>query len=366
MALEETPSRLAALRNEYALGLDYLSPGELPEILVRWYEAPWRVEVHVLYEDGQESRRQWIFRDSAGMARLVAVFDQDLLNLPPPEPAAGPASGASGEAPLERAAEGGGEEAAAELYREPEAPPRRILTGFIERYNEDGQIIAEDLLLEGGEETGTVFFYRRRQLIRAEMRRKPPSEGGGQTIPVFTDFYRYSRSDSLRMVERIYHEGAEAGSPVRLRFPHMVLAAAADKNFIGPGAFYATGFPEEFLIGEADRVVYTTDNRGRILTEIRQNNTGAVIAELFNTWTGERLSSVLLKAGNDEWLTEYTYNSRGDRVIERNYRGGVLERMVRIEGDREVEELFMNGVIILRAIWEGGRKISEERIRGGP
>jgi hypothetical protein len=364
MALEELPSRLAALRNEYALGLDYLSPGELPEILARRYEAPWRVEVHVLYEGGKESRRQWIFRDLAGMARLVSVFDQDLLNLPAPEAAAEPAAEMPGEEPLEPAAEDGGEESAAEISGEPEAPPRRVLTGFIERYNEDGQIMAEDLFLDGGEETATAFFYRRRQLVRAEMRRKPP-EGNGQTIPVFTDFYRYSRSASLRMVERIYHEGAEAGSPVQLRFPHMVLAAAADKNFIGPGAFYATGFPEEFLIGESYRVVYTTDSRGRVLTETRQDKAGAVIAELFNTWSGERLSSVLLKAGKDEWLTEYVYNSGGDRVLERNYRNGSLERLVRSEGDREVEELFMNGVIILRAVWEKGRKISEERIRGG-
>ncbi|MDR1278690.1 MAG: hypothetical protein LBK02_08060, partial [Treponema sp.] len=60
MALEELPSRIAALRNEYALGLDYIPPGELPAILSPYYEAPWQVEIRVLYTNGGESRRQWI------------------------------------------------------------------------------------------------------------------------------------------------------------------------------------------------------------------------------------------------------------------------------------------------------------------
>ncbi|MDR1100104.1 MAG: hypothetical protein LBL28_06440, partial [Treponema sp.] len=83
MALEEIPSRIAALRNEYALGLDYIPSGELPAILIPYYEAPWQVEIRILYKNGDESRRQWIFRDPEGMSRLIAVFDQDLLN--PPE-----------------------------------------------------------------------------------------------------------------------------------------------------------------------------------------------------------------------------------------------------------------------------------------
>jgi hypothetical protein len=442
MALEESPSRLAALRNEYALGVDYLPPAGLPELLAPRYEAPWRVEVRILYKGGLETRRQWIFRDPAGTARLAAVFDQDLLNppaaeTPPPgepepatEPAAAPETEAAAEAaavetePVTEAAVGAAEaepvtEAAAAPEAEPavetaapaepaaeaaagdEAPPESAgaggetpdaaetadaaedgggaaetaeadegerppaLTGFIELYNEEGQIIAEHLFREDGEEAITRFFYRGGRLIRAELGQKDQAGEGEQPIPVYTDQYRYNRAASLRAVERTYHRGAEAASPVSLRFPHMVLNAAADTDFVGPPATFVSGFPEEYLIGEGYRVVYTTDDRGRVLTETRQDDKGTVIAELVNTWTGNRLSSVRLKAGEDERLTEYEYNSRGDRIIERNYRRGVLERLVRTEGNRETEELYMNGAVILRAVWEDGRKISEERVRPG-
>jgi hypothetical protein len=387
MALEETPSRLAALRNEYALGLDYLPPGGLPEVLASRYEAPWRVEVRILYKEGRETRRQWIFRDAGGAARLVAVFDQDLLNPPgaeplsSAEPVADPAAEPSAvpetepeagdEAPVEaaEAAEAGDEEAGIGEAVETagEAPGERppALTGFIEMYNEEGQIITEHLFREEGEESITGFFYHRGRLIRAELRRKDPA-GDGETVPVYTDQYRYNRAASLRAVERTYHQGAEAASPVSLRFPHMVLNAAADKDFVPPPASFLSSFPEEYFIGEGYRVVYTTDSRGRVLTETRQDDNGTVILELINTWAGDRLSSVRLKAGDDERLTEYEYDSQGDRIIERNYRRGILERLVRTSGDREVEELYMNGVVILRAIWEEGRKISEERVRSGP
>jgi hypothetical protein len=143
----------------------------------------------------------------------------------------------------------------------------------------------------------------------------------------------------------------------------MVLNAAADKDFIRPNALYTADFPEDIFIGEGYRVVYTTDARGRILTETRQDDEGNILGELKNTWSGERLSSILLKTGDDERLTEYVYNNEGDRIIERNYRNGALERVVRVEGERDVEELYMNGEVILRAIWEAGRKISEERVR---
>ncbi|MDR1239773.1 MAG: hypothetical protein LBK27_06640 [Treponema sp.] len=361
LALEEIPSRLAALRHEYALGLDYIAPGGLPEILASRYEAPWRAEIRVLYKNGEESRRQWIFRDAAGATRLTAVFDQDILNPPPPPRPAEPGAGAAGP---EAANEAAGETAQKTESPETPAPAGPALTGFIERYNGEGQIVAEHIFQEGGE-AQSDFFYHQGRLVRAETRQKIQADGGEQMIPVYTDLYRYNRAASLRAVERTYHEGAEAGSPVNLRFPHMVLDAAADKDFISPGVFYATGFPEEYLIGAGYMVLYTTDSRGRILTETRQDNAGTVIAELINTWSGDRLSSALLKAGDVERRTEYQYNSRGDRILERNYRNGILERLVRGDGNREVEELFMNGEVILRAIWEDGRKISEERIRPG-
>jgi hypothetical protein len=356
--------------------------------LAPFYEAPWGVEIHVLYKQGEESRRQWIFRDPEGKARLVAVFNQDLLN--PPEEGGEAGAEEPGEAEAERT-EGETTEAGAEGTPEPPETPEAngeaveteangeaaeaeagekngggagpFLTGFIEMYNQDGQISGEHLFHEDGEESITRFIYRSRRLIRAELRRKTRQNGEERLSPVYTDFYRYSRSASLRAVERIYLEGAETPSPVRLRFPHMILDAAADKNFISLNSPYAANFSGDLFIGENYRIVYTTDARGRILSETRQDDEGNVIGELTNTWSGERLSAISLQTGEEERLTEYVYNNEGDRIIERNYRNGDLERVVMTEGEREVEELYMNGVVILRAIWEGGRKISEERVR---
>ncbi|MDR2258025.1 MAG: hypothetical protein LBE14_02625, partial [Treponema sp.] len=352
MALEETSSRFAALRNEYALVIDFFSPEELPDILASYYETPYRIEVHILYKNGEESRRQWIFRATGGTARLVAVFNQENPDDPEDDET-------SGDAAPEPDTDGAGETA----ETAGEAPAGRAPRGFIETYNQDGWITAERLLREEGEEDITGFFYHNRRLIRAEMGRKTRNGEGETVTPVYTDFYRYNRAAALRAVERIYHEGAADAGPVRLTFPHMILNAAADKDFISPGISYGSDFLEEQWAGDGYRVLYTTDERGRILTETRQDDTGATIGEQQNTWSGDRLTSVVLKTGDDERRTEYEYDSEGNRITERNYRNGVLERTVRGEGKREIEELYMNGVVILRAVWEDGRKISEERVR---
>jgi YD repeat-containing protein len=359
MAMEEVFSRLAAMRNEYALAVDFFPPEELPEILIPYHEAPYRIEVHILYKNGGESRRQWIFRDAGGAARLVAVFNRESSGPSDDEVEESGNGDADGD---DTADESGAGNAEASRNGNGDAAP--ALTGFIEMYNEDGWITAERLFREEGEEDITGFFYRGGRLIRAETERKTRIEEEEKIIPVYTDFYRYNRSASLRAVERIYHEGAaDAASPVRLTFPRMILDAAADKDFVSPGISYGSEFLEETQPGAGYRVVYTTDERGRILTETRQDDTGSVIGEQKNNWSGDRLASVLLKTGDDERLTEYEYDGEGNRSAERNYRNGVLERVVRIEGSREIEELYMNGAVILRAIWEDGRKISEERVR---
>ncbi|MDR0708781.1 MAG: hypothetical protein LBF77_01795, partial [Spirochaetaceae bacterium] len=172
----------------------------------------------------------------------------------------------------------------------------------------------------------------------------------------------YSRSSSLRGVERVYHAEAEE-EPVRLRFPHVVLGAAKNTSFVNPGISFTNEFFKDILVDSGSRVLYTTDERGRVLSETRRNEDGEVIGELQNTWSGDRLVSVHWKAGDDDRITEFEYNSDGDRVVERNINKGVLERIVTQEGDQEIELLYMDGKPMLRAVWENGRKISEERIR---
>ncbi|MCL2759940.1 MAG: hypothetical protein FWD22_06970, partial [Treponema sp.] len=74
MALEEMQSRFPALRNKYALAINFVHRDELPEYLNQYYEEGYFLEVRMLYKDGEQIRTQWIFRDDNGNTRLNAVF----------------------------------------------------------------------------------------------------------------------------------------------------------------------------------------------------------------------------------------------------------------------------------------------------
>jgi hypothetical protein len=343
MTLEEVPTRVVALHNEYALLIDYARPADMPPMLRSFYRDGYTIEFHALYTGGKESRRQWIFRDAQRVARLVSVLNQDREAPPPPRE---PSSGENNDA---EAAPGS------------DPPTGRAPWGFIEIYNEDYRIIEEYMFSDDGEETIIVYAYRGGLLVKAEGRRKM-ADGPEEGVKTFTDDYRYNRSASLRSVERLYHEEIEA-VPVRLAFSNRILDAAKEKDFIGEKLASDSAFFGSFDVKPGYRIVYTTDERGRILTQSLLDSEDNTVWIIQNTWTGNRIASSLKTGDGDEQLIEYEYNDRGDRIVERNVHNGILERMVRAEGGREVEELYMNGEIVLRAIWEDGRKISEERIR---
>jgi hypothetical protein len=167
-------------------------------------------------------------------------------------------------------------------------------------------------------------------------------------------------------VERRYLRSPPAGQETAfIRFPQLILGGGAENEFVTPGSVFSSEFFEDVIINSGDRILYNTDARGRIQSEVRRDEKDNVLGEVINTWSGDRLSSVLWKSKTEERLIEYEYNGEGDRVFERNFRNGALERTVRQEGNREVEELYMNGAVVLRAVWENGRKLSEERIRPG-
>jgi hypothetical protein len=410
MALEPAFSRLA-LRNKYALSVDRRLPGDIPGELAAYYDGAYTVELRTLYEEGEVSKRQWIFRDEAGRDRLAAAFSE-------------------------------------------------TGSGFIEEYDEQGLLREEHLIDAAGGDQIAAYSYRDGLLVKAEVRLKspPPAEaeapagtapaagpdasepgpagpdasgpassgpdasgagpasgpdvsgagpasgpdasepgpagpdaagpasgpdvseagpdtpaaGAGEEIltDLWTDYYRYSRSRGLRAVDRVFHQAvpAEGLPPVRLRFPHLILEAAlAEEEFVGPAAAYASDFLQDIFTARTGRVLYTLDERGRILRETRYDEDGNILGELRNTWAGDRLASVGWVSGEDERLSEYDYDGEGNRIAERSYNKGALERVVRREGEEEVEELYMNGVVILRAVWgKDGRKISEERVRNGP
>jgi hypothetical protein len=371
MMLEPAYSGLA-LRGKYALMVDQVSASEIPERLGEFYTPAYTVEIHALYEDSEESRRQWLFKDLDGHVILVAVFNE----LAPEEE--------GGEV------ETGGETETAEEAGEPGEPgepeeEEQDLSGFIEIYNTENRLVEEHQFDTGGADRFVMYYYNNKTLVRAETWIKktevPASEEPEESeeepaeTPVetpaeesvtayCTDYFRYSRSGSLRAVERVYHSAGEEGdNRVRLPFPHMALDAARQTDFVRPVLPISSGFFQDIIIEQGHKEIYTTDTRGRILTETRQDEDGEVLGELRNTWTGNRLTRVQWQSGEDDRVTEYEYNDDGDRILERNINKGVLERVVHIYGDREIEELYMDNQVALRAVWENGRKISEERVR---
>jgi YD repeat-containing protein len=327
MALEAAPARLA-LRQEYALSVEPLPAEELPPPLREYREPLDGIELRCLYEEGRLSRRQWLFRDQAGRTRLVAAGGLGFARERSPE----------------------------EAEEEPD------YSGLIERYDGEGLIIEDRRIDSRGDEEIASYTYRDGVLLRVETRRKSLQ---GESTALYTDRYRYSRSHSLRGVERTFHEAPPEGEARReLRFPGVRPGMAGDKDFVNPGSAFGSDFLQDVLLDSGFQVHYTTDERGRILSETRHDEEGNVLGEILNHWSGDRLVSVTWKSGDDERVTEYEYDDQGDRVRERNYHGGELEREVRREGDREIEELYKSGRVVLRSLWEGGRKIREDRVRG--
>jgi hypothetical protein len=364
-----------------------------------------RLEKRILYKDREASRMQWLFLDGESLVRLAAAFALDPADYPPPEteepagtespqnsevsaeenaPAgsgaeeqesavtdnagenAGPAAGENSEVSSEVSGDTSGE-VSGDTSGEEEGEKSTVdYSGYIELYDPEGYIVEEHLFSSDASDRIVNYFYNRQTLIRAVTKiYHPAGETGESHVEDYcTDYYRYSRSSSLRGVERVYHTEVEEIEPVRLRFPHVVLAAAKNTGFVNPGVSFTNEFFKDILIVDSgSRVLYTTDERGRVLTETRRNEEGEVIGELQNTWSGDRLVSVRWKAGDDERITEFEYNSDGDRIVERNINRGVLERIVTQDGDRETELLYIDGKPVLRAVWEDGRKILEERIR---
>ena len=381
MALELIPSRLGALRNEYSLSVETISQGlprVIPAVIRQYYNGSYRVELQLLYENGKEIRRQWIFRDSRGRSLLAAsgstsFFDENYTS----------ASNSSNEGSDNAEPEG--------LDEKPEEVKR---SGFIELRNNEGLVTREYQFDEDLAEWDFRYFYRDGILLRAEtwFKEAPPpppppppllaldeealDELEDNAAPIelpqqaerkepvfalaFNDYYRYTRSGSLRALDRTIYEGA--GERIRIGFPRLGPGITSDEEIITHAGVYTAAFFMGVSAPEGVTITYSFDPRGRVLGEIWRDENGKILGELKNTWSGERLQSVSWNEENEVRIIEYEYDRAGNPVTEHNYRNGTLERTVTFEDEREIEEIYMNGRLILRAYWENGLKIMEERV----
>ena len=315
MALEEIKSEYVALRNEYALAIIVASQDEMPDYLLPFFDESYLIEMRILYKNAQQIRTQWLFKDFDNFTRLNAVF-------------------------LEPGTNGTGS-----------------IRGFIEIFDEKSLLISEYRFFEDGEITRIDYEFNDEILVSATFFIWVDGE---DYIRSYADFYRYNRMLTLRSIERVFYRNMQA-DPIIVYFPRQVMEGVEDNNIIADNVYPL--FFGDIFVTEGQRIVYDTDDRGRILTQTLYDREGKVIWVIRNTWQNNRIVLSAKTEGDTVLLTEYEYNANGDRILERNLKNGILERVVRTSGKTETEELYINNVVVLRAIWEDGEKISETRIR---
>jgi YD repeat-containing protein len=239
-------------------------------------------------------------------------------------------------------------------------------------YGEDYKLLSEYKFAEG-KSAKTEFSYNKDVMVSAvewqwdgSAPASPESALDGKYKKMYTDYFHYNRSRYLRNVERVYYEEQLIkmhGDSLAAVFPNRIMDAARDDAFFNEKLNVIPDFFGETAVGEGDRIVFATDERGRVTGETLFDKDDNVIWEIKNTWAEDRIASISRTEGETELLVEYEYDEAGNRVVERNLRNGVLERLVRTEDRFDYEELYLQGRVFLTAVWEDGRKISETRVR---
>jgi len=367
MALEEMQSRFTALRCQYALAINYVSNEELPEYLLPYFNEEYKVEARILYKKGEQIRAQWILRDDKGNTRLNAVFIE-----PEPEPEI------IEEIVImeEKKEVVKDEEKETENLTQAEEEPKKegskeeeikIIKnikkrkGFIEVYDENLFLTLEFKYFEDGRIEKTEYTLKDNILISAKYLISDNNEKNLKTSHI--DYYRYNRSHYLRGIERIFHKDEVLNDPVLIAFPKRIMDSVEENVFIGEKLnLYPEFFNDEY-VSEGFKIIFDTDERGRILGQILYDDEDKVVWTIINTWKNNRIVKTLKTEGDTVLTAEFAYNSAGDKILERDYKDGVLERVITMEGKTEIEELYMDNVVVLRAVWEDGRKISETRVK---
>jgi len=323
MALEEVASQLIATRGEYALAIGFANKEKLPENILPYYNDEFFIESRVLHKNGKPERTQWIFRDRNGTSRLNAV-----------------------------------------LLETSESKDKKQKSGFVEIFDESSFLISEYNFSEDGKKNRTDYNYKDGFLISLAVFSWEDNPEGGEYRREYADFMRYNRSLYLRSVERVYYTARKitlADEPLIVSLPRDLTNVTLIKDQIGEKINTYPEFFGDVFLEKDSKIVYTTDTRSRVVSQTFYDDEGNILWVIRNTWLNDRIISTVKTENGTESMAEFEYNSAGDRIIERNYKNGILERLVRTEGKKETEELYINNVVVLRAVWENGRKISETR-----
>jgi hypothetical protein len=307
---------LTALREKYALSVMPVAGALVPDEFCGEYDPNWKAECRTLYEDGELLRIQWVFTDENGATRFVSA-------------------------------------------KSPEG------AGFTESYNERGLLTREsrfDAPVEEENEDGELVVTETPPLVITYSYREAFLTGARSDE--WADVYRYTRNNRIRVIERTYHESK---ARTRVTLPRTIENLAFNETdgafFVSPVSSYSNVFLEDVLLNAGTNTVYTLDDKGRILTEARRDVDGNVLGTLTNLWDENRVRSVVWESEGDNRRVDYTFDAGGDRVNEKNYRNGTLEREVIVNGNEEVETLYLQGEAVLQAIWVDGRKIEEKSLR---
>jgi hypothetical protein len=384
---------LRALRSKNALSMQTISEAELPAELRKYYAPPWKIMCSVLFEDGKRIKSQWVFRDETDTALFVAsigdngagfiewyndqgyIIEEQRLD----SDGAGFFISYTYKDNMLLKAESHIVEAIPpdpETTEESPTTPQPPLQLPIQEDEEIAQsLLAQDQVGLGDEEplppVPKVAAPKALELARnpqgpATIPEFFVARTGREGGPLWTDTYRYTRTASLRSVERVFHvkeNNAQAENSHQLiRFPRSLPKDIKEDETNGMTQPSGSTFLSDVLRDNPAKAVYKTDNKHRVITETRIDENGEIIGEVNNLWKDDRLTSVTWTAKGEDMKIEYRYNKAGDRIGEEDFRNGILERSVQLQEDgKEIENLYIDGQVILSAIWEDGRKISEER-----
>ena len=370
LAIKEIKSRIIALRNEYALSIESASPDEMPDYVHEFYKEEYRIERRTLYKNAKQNRVQWLFRDDNNKIKLIAVIfvslEEKVVTVikrdTEEEQAAEIAEAAESEG-NEDSNENTAKEGVVNV-NETRVELIERKTGFIEIYDSEANLLTEYTYYKNGDINRIDFEYNNNMLINAASF-SSQQEDEGNYKKTFTDFYWYNRSLALRSIERIFHIDIQAKNDdiTKISFPRNIRNMSNNDLLINERLnLYPAFFGEVYIEGDS-KMVYDIDNRGRVLKQTLVSKEEEVIWTITNTWYNNRIILTEKIEGEIKLTAEYNYNSAGDKILEKNFNNGVLERTVVADGSLEIEELYFENVVILRAVWEEGIKISETRVK---